>query len=80
MNVARVMGNSMDPIYIPDLERAFRENTDDRVQGMIAWALGRIGWAQGLSALQNCMTGSHGLVKAEIEAAMADNQCVTAQR
>jgi len=43
MNVARVMGNSMDPQYLPDLEQAFNNNDDDRVKGMIAWAMGRIG-------------------------------------
>ena len=43
MNVARVMGNSHDKIYVDDLIKAFDENSDDRVKGMIAWALGNIG-------------------------------------
>ena len=36
MNVARVMGNSRDDRYIPELVRAFEENSDERVRGMIA--------------------------------------------
>ncbi|MBU1171920.1 MAG: epoxyqueuosine reductase [Proteobacteria bacterium] len=52
MNVARVMGNSLDPVYIPDLTRAFEENTDERVKGMIAWALGRIGGKEARKALE----------------------------
>ncbi len=43
MNVARVMGNSRDSRFIPELARAFRENTDERVKAMAVWALGRIG-------------------------------------
>ncbi len=51
MNVARVMGNSRDPVYIEDLIRAFDENADDRVRGMCAWALGRIGGDRARAAL-----------------------------
>ena len=51
MNVARVMGNSRDTMYIGDLVRAFNENTDDRVRGMCAWALGRIGGEKARSVL-----------------------------
>ena len=43
MNAARVMGNSRDGRYLPDLERAFTESRDDRVKGMAAWAMGQIG-------------------------------------
>ena len=43
MNVARVMGNTRDERYLPDLKKAFQENADGRVRGMAAWALGRIG-------------------------------------
>lgn len=43
MNVARVMGNSRDPKFIPELARAFKENQDERVQSMAVWAIGRIG-------------------------------------
>lgn len=43
MNVARVMGNTRDEQYIPELKKAFQENPDNRVRGMAAWAMGRIG-------------------------------------
>lgn len=42
MNVARVMGNSLNQVYVPDLIRAFKENQDERVKGMIEWALEKI--------------------------------------
>lgn len=53
MNVARVMGNSRDTMYIPDLVRAFEENADDRVRGMCAWALGRIAGDKARAALSD---------------------------
>ncbi|MDW7673357.1 MAG: 4Fe-4S double cluster binding domain-containing protein [Bacillota bacterium] len=43
MNAARVMGNSLDSSYISDLTRAYKENKDDRVKEMCAWAIGRLG-------------------------------------
>ncbi len=43
MNVARVMGNSLNPTYVPDLKKAHNENEDPRVKSMTAWALERIG-------------------------------------
>jgi epoxyqueuosine reductase len=51
MNAARAMGNSLDPRYIPELIRAFTADADERVQGMCAWALGRIGGADARAAL-----------------------------
>lgn len=42
MNVARAMGNSRDPRYVPELERALSENADERVREMVTWALGRL--------------------------------------
>ena len=66
MNVARVMGNSLDSQYIPDLIQAFEENTDDRVKGMIAWALGRIGGAKAKTALETFLNESDGIVREEI--------------
>jgi epoxyqueuosine reductase len=53
MNVARVMGNTGDNMYIPDLVRAFHENTDDRVRGMALWALGRMGAREVLKDINN---------------------------
>jgi len=39
MNVARVMGNLKDSKFSPELIKAYRENDDLRVRGMIIWAL-----------------------------------------
>jgi len=51
MNVARVMGNTLEPDYADDLARAFEDNRDDRVRGMCAWALGQIGGPAARAAL-----------------------------
>ncbi len=69
MNVARVMGNSRDVGYVSDLVRAYRENGDVRVQGMIAWALGRIGGRTAKTALESFLGASEVTVREEIEAA-----------
>ncbi len=66
MNVARAMGNSLDPVYVSDLIQAFGENEDERVKGMIAWALGRIGSQSALDALDAFNKMSKGLVQQEI--------------
>ncbi len=66
MNVARAMGNSLDPKYIPELIKAFKENVDERVKGMIAWALGRIGGEESKEILKISLSDSEGLVKQEI--------------
>ena len=70
MNVARVMGNSLDPCYIPDLVRAFDENSDERVKAMSLWAMGHIGGEKGLSALKKIKTKADSLVKEELGAAI----------
>ena len=69
MNVARVMGNSGNVGYVSDLVRAYRENGDVRVQGMIAWALGRIGGRTAKTALESFLGASEVTVREEIEAA-----------
>ena len=66
MNVARVMGNSRDPVYIPELLVAFRSNDDERVLGMLAWAIGRIGGLKAKAVLNDILPGSNGLVQKEI--------------
>jgi epoxyqueuosine reductase len=71
MNVARAMGNTLDDGYVPDLVRAFDENMDERVRGMIAWALGRIGTAGARKALDGFIKESGGAVMEEIHAALA---------
>jgi len=53
MNAARAMGNSLDERYVSELARAFRENDDERVRGMIAWALGRIGGDAAIAVLDD---------------------------
>ena len=70
MNAARAMGNSLNPAYVADLVRAFKENSDERVLSMIAWALGRIGGEEAKSALQLFHKDSTGTVKEEIAEAM----------
>lgn len=72
MNTARVMGNSRDGRYIPDLIRAMQENSDERVRGMAAWALGRIGGREAESALNTMRAGDGELFKQEVERALAD--------
>ncbi len=70
MNVARAMGNSLDDAYVPDLVRAFDESGDERVRGMIAWALGRIGGRQATDALGRFLAGTDRALREEIEAAL----------
>jgi epoxyqueuosine reductase len=70
MNVARVMGNSLDDRYVPELARAFSENDDARVRGMIAWSLGRIGGRQARKALEKALSETEGLVREEVLAAL----------
>lgn len=70
MNVARAMGNSVDPAYIPDLARALKENQDPRVRGMAAWALGRIGGQEAREVLVQYQETAEGLVAEEIKAAL----------
>jgi epoxyqueuosine reductase len=70
MNAARAMGNSLNPAYVSDLIRAFKENPDDRVQSMIAWALGRIGGTEAKAALEQFLRETSATVKEEIEQAL----------
>ena len=72
MNVARVMGNSLDDRYVDDLIRAYNENNDERVRGMIAWALGRIGGKKAKDALDSFLNLSEGIgiVREEVVAAL----------
>jgi epoxyqueuosine reductase len=70
MNVARVMGNTLEIKYIPELIRAFKENNDERVKGMCAWALGRLGGDESKTFLEEFLKDSDGLVKEEVSAAL----------
>ncbi len=67
MNVARAMGNSLDDAYIPHLVRAMREEEDERVKGMAAWALGRLGGPEAKQALESYLPrAGEGLARREI--------------
>jgi epoxyqueuosine reductase len=66
MNAARAMGNSLDPRYLPELSAAYAENEDERVRGMCAWAMGRIGGAEGRAALEHTLPGAEGVVRQEV--------------
>ncbi|HOS97179.1 MAG TPA: 4Fe-4S double cluster binding domain-containing protein [Deltaproteobacteria bacterium] len=66
MNTARAMGNSRDPSYVPDLIRAYGENSDERVRIMAAWALGRIGGREAKGALDGFLSESDGTLREEI--------------
>ena len=66
MNVARVMGNSRDQKYVPDLIKEFQENDDERVKGMAAWALGKIGGVQAREALKKFLVHSQSNVRDEV--------------
>ena len=70
MNAARAMGNTLDPKYIPELIQGFEENQDERVKGMIVWAMGRIGGKVVKSSLEGFKLKSNDLVKDEIEMAL----------
>ena len=74
MNVARVMGNTLDEQYVPELARAFQENTDERILGMIAWALGRLGGSKAQFILTQILPNSNGLVRKEILSALEKSQ------
>jgi epoxyqueuosine reductase len=65
MNAARAMGNSLDEAYVADLGRAFEENQDERVCGMCAWALGRIGGRAAKVHLERFRSSAAGLAKEE---------------
>jgi epoxyqueuosine reductase len=69
MNVARVMGNSRDEKYIPDLVRAFEENPDERVRAMAAWAIGNIGGPRARTTLAGLSDETSDLVEKEIRQA-----------
>lgn len=66
MNVARVMGNSRAERYLPDLERAFNEEEDERIKGMAAWAMGQIGERQTKRLLNTLAKNHTGQVLEEI--------------
>jgi len=79
MNAARAMGNSLDPAYVADLIRAFKENSDERVKSMIAWALGRIGNKDAVAGLEQFSQATTGIVKEEIDLALKSSAATSQQ-
>jgi len=66
MNAARALGNLGDRSYVPVLSQVLAENPDEKVRGMCAWALGRLGGSRARSALESHLPREEGLVKDEI--------------
>ena len=67
MNVARVMGNTQDQVYVPELIQALEREEDQRVRAMCAWSLARLGGAQARRALETARTREQGMVAQEAE-------------
>ena len=72
MHAARAMGNTHDRRYIPDLARAMRENEDERVRAMAAWALGRLGGSEARASLEMAANDTAQIVRDEIGRALAN--------
>lgn len=70
MNVARAMGNSLNPDFVPELIKEFEESNDYRVRGMIAWALGKIGGLKAKEALVRFRSDAEARVREEAETAL----------
>jgi epoxyqueuosine reductase len=70
MNVARAMGNSLNPVCVADLIQEFNNNSDERVRSMIAWALGRIGNKDAVDSLKQFYETSGGKIKDEVQLAL----------
>lgn len=71
MNAARAMGNSLETKYINPLIQAMDEANDERVRAMAAWALGKLGGEDSLSALTLYVHDKSDTVKNEVEMALA---------
>ncbi len=70
-NAAVALGNSLDRAAVPPLTEALRDDPHPLVRGHSAWALGRIGSPQAVSALKRRLTIERDRdVRAEIDAAL----------
>lgn len=70
-NAAIALGNTRDPIYIPDLAQAMQD-PEPLVRGYAAWALGRIGGAKAKQILETSLTKETAeFPRKEIRAALA---------
>ncbi len=70
MNAARAMGNTLDPVYIDDLDKAVTREPDERVRKMCAWALGRIGGKRAKDALEIQMRKKDPVMDHELKQAL----------
>jgi len=70
MNAARAMGNTLDRQYVPSLCQALRENEDERVRAMAAWALGRLGGPEARAALDSAANDRSEMVQEEVTQAL----------
>ena len=73
-NVCVALGNLGDPVAVPALERALREEPEPLVRGHAAWALGRLGGAQARAALADAAAhDTDETVRQEARAALAES-------
>lgn len=72
MNAARALGNRRDPDSVPGLSRALGESPFENVRAMSAWALAQIGGPAARSRLESRRPRETGVVREEIEAALAE--------
>jgi len=70
MNAARSLGNLGERGHVPLLVRSLSENPDEKVRGMCAWALGRLGGPQARQALESRRRVEEGPVRGEIASAL----------
>jgi epoxyqueuosine reductase len=71
MNAARAMGNSLDEAFVPELEKAMDQNADERVAGMSAWALGRIGGTSAKEILEKYLDAENETLRDEVLKALS---------
>ncbi len=71
MNAARALGNLGDREQVPLLAAALKDNPDEKVRAMAAWALGRLGGDRARKALEAARDRENGLVGPEVEEALA---------
>lgn len=70
MNAARALGNLGDRQHSPLLIEGLDGNPDERVRGMCAWGLGRLGGQGARDALERNRLRKDRLVRKEIESAL----------
>jgi epoxyqueuosine reductase len=72
-NAAIAIGNTGNPVYVPDLEQAMKD-PEGLVRGYAAWALGKIGGNQARKILETCLLReTNEFAKTEIQTALDMN-------